>query len=75
MMNLERIWKEAIVVYSRYFLGICLNKLRETGKNLGKDKHMSRPRFEANPPRILIQNLTAKPTRSVGDRIISDNTT
>jgi hypothetical protein len=32
--ELERIWKEMVVVYPRSFLGICLEGLRETTRNL-----------------------------------------
>jgi hypothetical protein len=32
-----RIWKEAIVVYSRYYPGICFQGLRNTTRNVSQD--------------------------------------
>jgi hypothetical protein len=35
--ELERIWKEAVVAYSKYYPGICLQGLGKTTRNLGLD--------------------------------------
>jgi hypothetical protein len=35
--KLERIWKEAVMVLSRHYPGICLEGLRKTTKNLNQD--------------------------------------
>jgi hypothetical protein len=35
--ELERIWKEAPVAYSRYYPSICLEKLRKTTKTLSQN--------------------------------------
>jgi hypothetical protein len=32
--ELERMWKEAVVTFFRYYLGICLDGLRKIMKNL-----------------------------------------
>jgi hypothetical protein len=38
MINeLESIWKEAVVTYSRYYTGLCLDELRKPTINLIQD--------------------------------------
>jgi hypothetical protein len=34
--DLERIWKEAAMAYSKYYPGICLDGLRKTTENLSQ---------------------------------------
>jgi hypothetical protein len=36
--ELKTIWKEAIVVYSKYHAGICLEELRKTTKYVSQDR-------------------------------------
>jgi hypothetical protein len=43
---LDRVWKEAILVYSRYYPGICLNGLRQNTKFLSHDRRC--PGWDSN---------------------------
>jgi hypothetical protein len=36
LTELERIWKEAVVVYLRYYLGVCLEGLRKPRKSTSR---------------------------------------
>jgi hypothetical protein len=58
--EIERIWKEAVVAWSRYYPGICLERLKETTKTLSQDSRCpfrdstrtleySLDRYQANP--------------------------
>jgi hypothetical protein len=62
--ELKRIWKEAIVAYSRYYPGICLEGLRKTIKNLSQ--YSQRPcSRDSNRVPPEYKTITATLTRSV----------
>jgi hypothetical protein len=65
--ELERIWKEAAVAYLilRYYPGICLERLRQTIKNLSEDSLTPGRDLNPDPPEYEARVLTTWPQRSV----------
>jgi hypothetical protein len=52
--ELERIWKEAVVVSSRNYPGICLEGLKKTMKNL---RHLITVRLQLGERNTVIYNV------------------
>jgi hypothetical protein len=48
--KLEKIWKEDIMVYTKYYLAIILEKLGEKDEKLESGSLVSQPRFERISP-------------------------
>jgi hypothetical protein len=56
--KMEGIWKEAVVVHSRFYLGICMKALRKPTENLS-GYATSWPSFETDTSEMQAQNNTA----------------
>jgi hypothetical protein len=63
--GLERIWKEAIVAYLRYYPGIHLQELGNTTKNISQDRQPKGRDLKPGPPEYKARVLTTRPWRSV----------
>jgi hypothetical protein len=63
----ERIWDEVVVVYSRYYDGICLEGLSKAKKNI-KTKLAGVPaEIRTDPPQRVFESVPATSWRSVTD--------
>jgi hypothetical protein len=45
------IWKEAVIAYLKYYLGICLRKLKKTVKNLSQESWLYGQDLNLGPPK------------------------
>jgi hypothetical protein len=63
--ELERIWKEAATVSSKYYSDICLEVLKITTRYLNQDCLVPRPKFQPTDYLTRVWRVTATLTRSI----------